>query len=63
MVLCPCGHTMEAHDRVGCAGDRREACRCPRDRYTALADAVDAARRGGDGAQVLLRRANIQQRQ
>jgi hypothetical protein len=47
---------MDAHDRAGCGGDRREACRCLRDRYTALEDAVDAARRGGDGEQLLRRR-------
>ena len=63
MVLCPCGHTMDAHDRVGCGGDRRLACRCTRDRYTALEDAVDAARRGAEGAQILRRQNILQQRQ
>jgi hypothetical protein len=51
MVLCPCGHTMDVHNHNGCGGDRRLACRCVRDRYTALEDAVDAAaRRHADAA-------------
>jgi hypothetical protein len=63
MVLCPCGHTMDAHDRAGCAGDRRLACRCARDRYAALEDAVDAARRGAEGAQVLRRQVGARPQQ
>jgi hypothetical protein len=46
---------MDVHDHAGCGGDRRLACRCSRDRYTALEDAVDAARRGAEGAQILRR--------
>jgi hypothetical protein len=44
LVLCPCGHAMGSHDGGGCSGDRLRPCRCARDRYGALAAAIDEAR-------------------
>jgi hypothetical protein len=44
---------MDAHGHSGCGGDRRRACRCARDRFTALDDAVNAARRSADSDQDL----------
>jgi hypothetical protein len=61
MILCPCGHAMEVHDHTGCGGDRRLACACRRDRYVALNDAVSAARRSDERAQMLRRRTVVRQ--
>lgn len=39
LVLCPCDHSLEAHDAHGCKGDRGRSCAC----RLGLADALDAA--------------------
>jgi len=45
LVHCPCGHALDRHAAEGClsvAGD--PACRCKRNEYAALEDAVHAVR-------------------
>ncbi|MBV8579416.1 MAG: hypothetical protein JOZ86_02175 [Candidatus Eremiobacteraeota bacterium] len=44
LVFCTCGHVLDRHDAVGCGGDGRIPCRCPRNQEQALESAIDSVR-------------------
>jgi len=44
LVLCPCGHAIDAHDPGGCRGDRSSRCTCTLTPVQAMDAAVDGAR-------------------